>query len=136
MLLFKPNSDKKSLKNMEMGLLTCVCVCVQHEEWLILITSPCPYVINIRLSLSLHPIHFVLSSIYPVSGFCELGNRKVRSWRWSHRLVTWKREYVVMCTYCCNTVSHTNAVPRYMASFETDHRCCSYAMTLGSQKWQ
>jgi hypothetical protein len=108
-VLFKTKQwQENCLKNMEMGLLTCVCVwcvcvCVhaQHEEWLILITSACPHVINIRLSLSLHPIHIVLLSIYPVSGFRKLGNRKVRSWRRSHRLVTSKREYVAMCTYCC-----------------------------------
>jgi hypothetical protein len=100
-LLFKPNSEKKIVLKIRKWNFLHVCVCVQHEKWLILITSACPHVINTRLTLSLHPIHIVLLFIYPISGFCKLGNRKVQSWRWSHRLVTWKREYVAMCTYCC-----------------------------------
>jgi hypothetical protein len=111
MLLFKPNSDKKIVLKMWKWDFLCVCVCVQHEKWLSLITSVCPYVINTRLSLSLHPIHIVLLFIYPISGFCELGNRKVQSWCWSHRLVTWKRKYVAMCTYCCK--------------YRLTHECCA-----------
>jgi len=114
MQLFTPYSDKKVVLKIWKWDSLYVCVCVQHEEWLILITSACPHVINIRLSFSLHPIHFLyycpfILSLVSANWETERYSPDAGRTGYCHgRGNMWPCVHTV-----ASTISHMNTVPRY-----------------------